>query len=76
LTCEAKPRKTYREKGWTCDGTGLVVLFRVAGGSLKGMPAVVPAELLDRAMSDPCTAQIAEIEPFHGGDHLHMVIPE
>lgn len=66
MSCEAT-RSSLRDAGWTCDGEGLIVLFRVAGGSLKGVPVVVPMRLADRAMRNPATAKISSSEPFTGG---------
>lgn len=65
------------EKNWTCDGTGLVVP-RDRNGIQLGtphLPAVIRADLIPRA--DPAIRRmIAEggTEPFHGGDHAHLVI--
>lgn len=73
MTCEAK-LPSLRNPGWTCDGSGLVVLFRVAGGSLKGIPVVAPAELLDQVLTGPAAATIAALGQFTGGDHMHLVI--
>lgn len=55
---------------WNCDGTGLTQ-FATAGG----VPVVAPRVLLPFLMRSEF-ASAYDPQPFVGGDHVHMEIPD
>jgi hypothetical protein len=71
----ARPALPGRDKGWQCDGEGLVAV-QIDGDPIvaMGVPVVVLESLIDKArVADKIDYQPL---PFVGGDHLHLMVRE
>jgi hypothetical protein len=64
---------TYTAKHWHCHGVGLVTVMRHTENGVP-LPIVVPRWAVHLALISPC-ASLYHVEPFTGGDHLHLVLP-
>lgn len=74
--CGAK-RPYIKDPGWKCTGEDLVVPLDKSGNRLETgrIPVVIRADLIPRA--EPAARQMIReggTEPFHGGDHYHLMI--
>jgi hypothetical protein len=68
--CQAKPRPSYRNTGWVCDGKGLTIML------LDGdMPCVLPDVMVPDAMQQEWS-NVYRPEPFADGDHYHLCAPD
>lgn len=68
-----RPPLLGQDKGWECDGTGLVAV-KLDGEPLValGVPVVIRADMLDAARVSDGIAYGSL--PFAGGDHLHLTV--
>jgi hypothetical protein len=70
MVCEALKREKFKDPNWVCTGEGLVTVMHA-----DGLPVVVPEDRLDEVMAEPWGGTYHP-EPFEGGDHHHLVIPD
>jgi len=71
--CGARlPSLFGKDKGWECDGTGLVIAL-ISGEPVTacGVPMVIRADLFDRLAGEGIVNGHA---PFFGGDHVHAML--
>jgi hypothetical protein len=65
-------RPPVQDAGWECNGTGLIVVITTATQGVW-LPVVLPARALD--VIEPDSWWDLPVQPFTGGDHLHLVVP-
>lgn len=65
-------RDPVQDKGWECNGTGLVIVATVSYGGHR-VPVVLPSRALE--VHRPESWWDDPVLPFAGGDHFHLVIP-
>lgn len=69
-------RRPCRDAGWECTGRNLisVTYTTVVSRDLlnrERLPVVLPARALDALPAEPWW----DVQPFGGGDHLHLIPP-
>lgn len=58
---------SLRDPGWECAGVGLIIVCHAR------LPVVLPARALD--VVEPESWWELPVQPFTGGDHMHLVVP-
>lgn len=65
-------RPPLLDAGWECYGTGLVIILTAVYNE-EAVPVVLPRRALE--IIDPEPWWDHPLQPFTGGDHLHLCVP-
>jgi hypothetical protein len=67
-------REPIKDAGWECTGRGLIIVMTLR---FHGLPLPLPVALPARALEihQPEEWWDTPVQPFTGGDHLHLCVP-